>query len=233
MAGLIINKRSILPDTFPTGITSQEWIEAGYRMHEEIWWQILQTLTIPDGLVDTNGTQTLGKNGQILVPKVSVWTSIISKTQDPLLIYCTETLIPYLKWISDLQWKVQKISDFVNFVWINPGFIDRTFEDNPLLLWEVFQKKWAVCRHKTLIFKIICDDLCIESWMRGWFILQNWEYIRHLWNEVCIDGDWYVVDNAFQKNIWIFKYQDSNHEYYIRDWKKFISLREIWEWKIS
>lgn len=233
MAELIVNKGEILPDTFPEGIASQEWIEAGYKMHKEIWWKVLQTLEIPDGFVDTSGTQTLGKNWQALVPQVSSWISIIDKTQDPLLVYCTDILIPYLEWIHDLKWKIQKISDFINFIWTNPGFRDRTSEEDPLLLWEVFKKQWAVCRHKSLMLKIVCDDMWIESWIRWWFIFQSWEYIRHLWNEVRIEGEWYVIDNAFQKQLWIFKYKNSNHDYYIREWRSFISLQNIWEWKKS
>ena len=230
MPDLIIDRKQILPDNFPQPKISDIWIEAWYQMHEEIWWKTLGILEIPDWFVDTNGTLSLGKNWQIYVPEVDTWIAVVNKKEDPLLHYCLDTLVPHIRWLESISLQIKKLSAFINFIWINPGFIDSTNEEKPLLLWEVFKKQWAVCRHKSLIFKIICDELWIESWIRGWFVIQDWDYTRHLWNEVYIDWEWFVVDNAYQKEKWAFKYGDVENTYCIRDWKKFTHLVDIWEW---
>lgn len=233
MSSLTLNKDEILPDDFPSSTPSVKWVEAGYQMHEYIWWRILHTLEIQDWFVDTNGTREIWKNWQPRTSNIEWWLSIVNKWEDPLLIFCTTVLIPYLKWIKWTKSQLEKISAFINFIGTNPWFQDKTGEKASMLLWEVFKQQWAVCRHKSLIFKIICDELGIQSWIRWWFVLQNWNYTRHLWNEVNINGEWFIVDNAFQKERWLFKYSDIQHTYHIREWKEFVWMEEIWEWKID
>jgi len=50
-----------------------------------------------------------------------------------------------------------------------------------------------------------------------------------MWNEVYIEWQWYIIDNAHHKEKDSFKYNEVPNTYFIREWKWFRNLEDIWE----
>ena len=73
MSSLSIDKSQIFEESFPKPLVSDSWIVQWFDMHNRIWWEILNTDKIPNGLVDVNGVNKLGKNGQPIVTNVDKW----------------------------------------------------------------------------------------------------------------------------------------------------------------
>jgi len=138
MSSLSIDKSQIFEESFPKPLVSDSWIVQWFDMHNRIWWEILNTDKIPNGLVDVNGVNKLGKNGQPIVTNVDKWATIIDKDNDPLLKYCLETLIPYLNSFDDIDLKIKKISSFINFIWSMLICIDKWWLYTSYVEWSIY-----------------------------------------------------------------------------------------------
>ena len=66
-------------------------------------------------------------------------------------------------------------------------------------LGDIFTSSWAVCRHRSLLFHILWKEIWLDVAMRKWHVKVDWGFGKHAWNEVKIDGKWYVIDTTYIK----------------------------------
>lgn len=67
-------------------------------------------------------------------------------------------------------------------------------------LWDIMEEWAAVCRHRSLLVKVLCEELGIEVAIRKWMLqYQDGKFVKHAWNEIKINGEWLVSDVTFVK----------------------------------
>ncbi len=160
-------------------------------------------MTVPDGYVDGGRRMVLGKNAVVLSTREIL---VIDRTKDESLRkHLTYAKSPELLQLPTAE-RAKKLAQYVDKV-LSPGGDRRAalqavedftveYANRPVLFGEMEQAcQSGVCRHRSLLFKMLCDDAGIKA------ALVRGNYNRgltrggHAWNEIILDdGARVIVD---------------------------------------
>ena len=160
---------------------------------------LLENEKIVDGFRDAGGGAQFSRFGDIIFAKREVIT--IDKSKD---VYLHNAINYVRKNASHLPEK-KKLKFIYNLITDISGDVNQAVKNSQLLaeqdagqerlLGKIFEHGAAVCRHKSIMFKILAEEVGINTrLLRGNFI--DWVGDgRHVWNEVKLkDGSKFLVD---------------------------------------
>ena len=156
-------------------------------------------MTVPDGYVDGGRRMVLGKNAVVLSTREIL---VIDRTKDESLrMHLAYAKDPELQRLPTAE-RAKKLAQYVDKV-LSPGgnrdaamdaveAFTTEYANRPVLFGEMEQAcQSGVCRHRALLFKMLCDDAGLKAAL----VRGNYRGGGHAWNELILDdGARVIVD---------------------------------------
>ncbi len=138
-----------------------------------------------DGFKDGGRTLKLGPKGEVFSNPVREILKVMSPGEDRVLANVIANARAEISETRDFLGKIQILSAMVNQLMSKTDDSDNIFPcGKEMSLGDVISTGSGVCRHRSLLFKVLCDRLGIEaSLVRGNF-RSAYMHEGHAWNEV-------------------------------------------------